>query len=345
MGNEIVQNPSESAFEKEVINEKTMTPLVSILIPCFNARTWLRQAIESSLSQTYAPVEVLMIDDGSSDDSDRIGEAFGDRITWIARENRGGNPTRNELLAMSSGQWIQYLDADDYLTPDKIDRQLESLKHAKDPDKVDVIYSPVRTDYYQGEECVAVHPPVAPVSEDPWILHSRWELTQTGGALFRKSALEDVGGWNEDQDCCQDNELFLRLLQAGKCFLPCPDAVAVYRRFEDGTVSTRKRARVVNEILRVLDLTEAHLRDTGKMTAERLNAINHHRFWLARNIWPWASGHSLEIMHQVKGLQPDFAPEPSRFAPASYRACYAVFGFAAAEGIAAAKRRILRRSS
>jgi len=315
-------------------------PLISILIPCYNAERWLTHALDSSLAQTYPKKEVIVVDDGSSDASESILKLYRGRVKVKVRENRGGNPTRNELLAMSSGIWIQYLDADDYLDRDKIGTQMAALERSGDPNEVDVIYSPVRTEYHRGSDCVAVHPPETPVSVDPWILHARWELTQTGGALFRRSALEEVGAWNEEQACCQDNELFFRLLQANKRFLPCPGAVAVYRRFEDGTVSTRRRAQVVNEILNILNQTEAHLHETNGLTVERLDAINHHRFWLARNIWPWASGQSLEIMRQVKSKQPKFRPEASRFAPTSYRFCYDLLGFTVAERLAAAKRRL-----
>jgi glycosyltransferase involved in cell wall biosynthesis len=319
-------------------------PTVSILIPAHNAADWIGQAVESALSQSYPVVEVIVVDDGSTDRTVEVLSSFGTRIQFRARGNRGGNPTRNELLAMSSGEWIQYLDADDYLDPDKVAVQMAALEQAQDQGMIDVIYSPVRTEYHRGRECVAVHPPEAPVSTDPWVLHARWELTQTGGALFRRSALEEVGAWNEDQACCQDNELFFRLLRADKRFLPCPGAVAAYRRFEGGTVSTSRREAVVEEILRILDATENYLRSASLLNPERLSAVNQHRFWLARNIWPWAPKRSAAIMQRVRDRQPSFQPEPSRFAPASYRACYRVLGFSIAESIAGLKRKLVRHA-
>ena len=104
-----------------------MLPKVSILIPCYNSERWLAQAVESALSQTYPNKEVIVVDDGSTDTSLKIIKGFGDLIHWETQKNQGGNATRNRLLELSTGQWLQYLDADDYLLPEKIGQQIEYL--------------------------------------------------------------------------------------------------------------------------------------------------------------------------------------------------------------------------
>ena len=86
---------------------------VSILIPCYNAEKWIAQCIESALNQTYANKEVIVVDDGSTDGSLDIIKNFGDKIRWETSPNRGGNAARNRLLELSSGEWLQSLDADD----------------------------------------------------------------------------------------------------------------------------------------------------------------------------------------------------------------------------------------
>src|SRR5438105_8509460 len=91
--------------------------MISILIPCFNAEKWVGQAIESSLAQTWPDKEVIVIDDGSTDSSLEVIKGFGDKIKLETGPNRGGNAARNGLLKLSQGDWIQYLEADDYLRP------------------------------------------------------------------------------------------------------------------------------------------------------------------------------------------------------------------------------------
>src|SRR5262245_27531871 len=116
-----------------------MKSLVSIGIPCFNSAQWLAQAIESALAQTFPDKEVIVVDDGSKDESVHVAKQFGDRIQLIVTANRGGNHARNCALQAARGEWIQFLDADDYLEPDKITRQ---FAEAGDGAEVDVIYSP-----------------------------------------------------------------------------------------------------------------------------------------------------------------------------------------------------------
>src|SRR5580704_15422021 len=105
-----------------------MRPLVSILIPCYNAERWVAQAIESALAQTWPEKEVIVVDDGSTDGSLGIIKQFEARIRWETGPNRGGNNTRNRLLELARGEWLQYLDADDYLLPDKVGRQMKFLE-------------------------------------------------------------------------------------------------------------------------------------------------------------------------------------------------------------------------
>src|SRR5580700_7824510 len=98
-----------------------MKPRVTICIPCFNAERWIAEAVRSALGQTWPEKEVIVVDDGSSDGSlDRLRE-FGDSILLLRGEHRGGNSARNTALRHARGEWLQFLDADDYLKPSKIE--------------------------------------------------------------------------------------------------------------------------------------------------------------------------------------------------------------------------------
>src|SRR5262245_26284876 len=101
-----------------------MKPLVSIPIPCFNAGRWIAECIQSALDQTYPHKEVIVVDDGSSDNSLEIIRGFGNRIRFETGPNRGGNVTRNRLVQLSQGEWLSFLDADDFLLQRKIEKQI-----------------------------------------------------------------------------------------------------------------------------------------------------------------------------------------------------------------------------
>ena len=120
-----------------------MTPQVSILIPCYNAEQWLSEAIESALAQTYPHTEVVVWDDGSTDESPDIIASYEPDIQWHQAPNQGGAAARNRLLERASGMWIQYLDADDYLKPDKIAQQVDCLQTTEE--EIDVVYGPITT--------------------------------------------------------------------------------------------------------------------------------------------------------------------------------------------------------
>jgi glycosyltransferase involved in cell wall biosynthesis len=105
--------------------------LVSILIPAFNAEEWIADTLRSAIAQTWEPKEIIVVDDGSSDRTLEVARKFeSDQLRVIAHEHQGAAAARNKALSLSHGEYIQYLDADDLMAPDKIARQLESLGQA-----------------------------------------------------------------------------------------------------------------------------------------------------------------------------------------------------------------------
>jgi glycosyltransferase involved in cell wall biosynthesis len=306
---------------------------VSILIPCYNAERWIAQAIQSALDQTYPNKEVIVVDDGSTDRSLEIIKRFGDRIHWETQPNQGGNITRNRLLELSSGEWLQYLDADDYLQPDKVEKQVQFLQQHP---QADIIYSPIICEYDNGDSSRQELLPI-PEPHDPWILLARWFLPQTGCPLWRKQAILEIGGWKVDQPCCQEHELYLRLLMANKRFEYCPESGSVYRQWSESTVCKRDKSLTYRQRLAIKNQLEEHLRGTHQLTQERLHAINQARFECARIIWLTNKQWAIEIIKQIRKADRYFLPSGD-CAPEIYRLMYQFLGFHAAETLAAFKR-------
>ncbi len=311
-----------------------LTNPISILIPCFNAERWIADAIRSALAQTYAPIEVIVIDDGSTDNSLDIIRRFSDRIRWETGQNRGGNPARNRLLELARGEWVQYLDADDYLLPDKIKSQVRILD---DFPETDVLYGRVTSETC-NEHGTSHDLQIIAEPRDPWILLARWYLPQTGGPLWRKSALMDVGGWKVDQPCCQEHELYLRLLVAGKRFTYCPHNGAIYRIWGNDTVSRRDAGAVRRQRRKILTEEENHLRSNGELTAPRLQAINQARFEMSRLAWREDRTAALEIFQDIISVDRHFVPlgnQPGgHHPPLTYRVLFRLLGFAGTEKVA-----------
>src|SRR5271154_2710278 len=105
-----------------------MKPLVSILIPAYNAEAWISDTLRSAIAQTWEPKEIIVVDDGSTDRTLAVARQFeSDRLTVVTQKNQGAAATRNNAFLLSKGEYIQYLDADDLMAPDKIARQLDAL--------------------------------------------------------------------------------------------------------------------------------------------------------------------------------------------------------------------------
>ena len=307
--------------------------LVSILIPCYNAERWIAQAIDSALAQTWPEKEVIVIDDGSTDGSLEVIKRYAGRIRWETGPNRGGNVARNRLLELAGGEWLQYLDADDYLLPGKVSGQMSFL--ATHPE-TDIVYGPWTTEHWSEKGSFRVLLEI-PEQRDPWMLLARWFLPQTGGPLWRRGAVVGAGGWKPDQPCCQEYELYLRLLMSGKRFVYCPESGAIYRQWGDDTVWRRDLPETSRRRLEITQRAEDFLRSRHEMTPQRLRAINQGRFDVARQAWLFDPQFAVGIIAAIRKSEPGFAPAGSA-APLHYRIVYWLFGFRVAERLAMLKR-------
>jgi len=307
--------------------------LVSILIPCFNAECWIGHCIESALAQTWSEKEVIVVDDGSTDGSLEVIQSFGDRIRFETGPNRGGNLARNRLLDLSRGDWLQYLDADDYLLPHKIEKQMQFIE--ANPG-VDVVFSRYIVETQSGEG-IRQALSLMPEPLDPWCLLMRWDLPQTGAVLWRRQAVIDAGKWKEDQPCCQENELYLRMLKAGCVFSYCTQYGATYRQWDSGSVCTNDLQEVNRRRLEIISQAEKFLILNGTMNHERIYVANQSRLEVARLVWQYDRKLALEIANTIHLSQPDF--DPGGYGKrinysAAYRFSYRRLGFQAAEVLA-----------
>jgi hypothetical protein len=309
-----------------------MSELVSILIPCYNTERWIAHAIQSALDQTYPYKEVIVVDDGSTDESANIIKSFGDRIRFEIAPHRGGNPTRNRLLELAGGEWLQYLDADDYLLPDKIERYMAEIK--KDGE-VDLMIGPCIVENTRGRR---LHRRVKriPTAGDPWILVSLSRVSSTSGPLWRRQAVIDVGRWADDQPRCQEFDLYSRLLIGGKRFAFTSYPGTVKRRWKGNAKPDRRKAQSL--IMEIQARLEEHLRSHSQLTPERQQAINEARFNLAREAWRYDSLRSMSILKVIERSQPGFIP---RQLPWAYAVLYHLLGFRGAQVIVNWRRAML----
>ncbi len=301
---------------------------VTVGIPCYNAERWIAQAIQSALDQQDVETEVIVVDDGSTDASPEIARGFGDRIKFIESGHQGGNRARNLVLQSATGDWVQYLDADDYLEPAKVITQLREADNGR---AADVIYSPVWVETLSATASTRAASDIDPDADifTQWI---RWHIPQTGGCLWRREALARLGGWKEGQPCCQEHELYLRALVAGLRFTFTPTPGAVYRIWSNDTVCRKDPLLVIHVRTGLLDTMLAHLAQRSLLTDTHRREIGRVCFEMSRTFaqHDLAAAAAWHAERKAKGLIRLAGPA----APFSYRAVYALLGFTAAEKIA-----------
>ena len=305
-----------------------MTARVTIAIPCFNAAQWIAQSVQSALDQTWPDKETIVVDDGSTDGSLAILEGFGEKIRLFRAEHRGGNHARNSALRAATGEWIQFLDADDFLLPEKIGRQFAEAANAD----ANCIFSPVLVDQ-DGRRT----PSVIDSACDAETLWLAWQLPQTGGCLWRKTALEKIGGWNEATTCCQEFELYRRAIEACLRFQFAPTPGAVYRVWSEDTLCRKDPRGIIEVRTELYRGFIACLRERNRLTDEHRALAGRACFEMARTLAKFDPAGAARYHDARKREQLIRVAGPA--APFAYRTAYHAFGFSFAEKLASTLRR------
>ena len=211
-------------------------PLVSIVIPCYNAEKFIAEAIESAFNQIYPNVEVIVIDDGSSDRSVEIIQSYGNRVRFEAIDHRGACAARNRGLQLSKGEFIQFLDADDVLLPNKLETQVPILQS----DRADLVFC---NGYLFGDD--RPQRPIkkllalpSPLGIDPFI-YCLSNGFGTEGPLHRRSYLEKVMGFREGLAGAQEYDLHIRLGAFGARLYKMDEFLYKHRNHNDPNRITR----------------------------------------------------------------------------------------------------------
>lgn len=183
-------------------------PLVSVVIPCFNAARTVADAIQSVLGQEYQNREIIVIDDGSTDGSLEVIRTFGDRVRWETGPNRGGNVARNRGIELARGELIQFLDADDILYPNRLSVMVP-VALAEGPQ----VLVASGWDLLSEDQVTLQSRPLNYTTGDPLIWLLDHDL-QTSAPLHWKSVLNSAGGFNPELKRCQEFDLHLRIFRS-----------------------------------------------------------------------------------------------------------------------------------
>lgn len=241
--------------------------MVSTIIPVHNRPQMLREAVESVLSQTYRPIEVIISDDGSTDETpqvaDSLASAHAENIRVVpSKSNQGPGPTREAGRLLAEGEFIQYLDSDDLLCPGKFEIQVKALRNHPE---CGIAYG--RTRHITMDGTVLADPFKWTGREYPtlfpWLLVDRWWCTHT--PLYRRSLCDAIGPWS-DLRWSQDWEYDGRVGSLGTRLAYCPELVSEHRlhsgirQIDQADWTTPERAK---ERKRLLGMLFTHAKRAG----------------------------------------------------------------------------------
>lgn len=218
-------------------------PLVSILIPCYNAAPWLAITLESAFAQTWPECEIVLVDDGSTDDSLAIARRFEPRgLRIFTQSNRGQSSACNHALRHARGDYIKFFDADDLLSPDAVALQVGALRDRphclaygewarfhSDPAEADFTPRPGWRDGSPVDWLVELWADAQP-------------MMQCAQFLIPRDLLDRAGGWDERLSLINDFELFTRLAVASRGIVFTPGARLYYRSGLAGSLSRSRSA-------------------------------------------------------------------------------------------------------
>jgi glycosyltransferase involved in cell wall biosynthesis len=285
-------------------------PKVSVVIPCYNAKKYIGETLECVLRQTWPIVEIIIVDDGSQDDSIAEIERFsGARVQLIRQTNAGAGVARNRGYEASGGEFIQFLDADDLIEPEKIERQVQRLI-----DHPRYVASAEWGRFYESPNETRFDPELVWRDLFPldWLALSRADglgMLFPAIWLIPRSIANAAGPWDVSLSVGDDGEYFTRVLLASDRVVFCPGARCHYRSGMRGSLSGRKSTEAWKSQFRVLELCEAHVRT--REDSERIRrgfALSWQH--LAHSCYPFQSELAerallrAELLHPIK-IKPD----------------------------------------
>lgn len=278
------------------MNMTITTPLVSIIIPTFNHRSYVCEAIDSCFLQTYSNIEVVVVDDGSTDGTgDMLREHYGDRIRYFYQNNQGLSAARNTAVQSANGEYIHLLDADDMLLPTKISRSIEVFQ--KNPEVV-LVYTQCHFVEADGKTIIPKEQPDLPAGDIfcELLCGPRGDFIPQCTTLVKRQALLELGGFNVKLAAAEDWDMWLRLA-ARSPFGVVNEPLSLYRVLPSAMHTNRIRMQTARlQVIHLARYYPGRERCLSSIEYDHLEAGRHHSLSMAL----WAEGYRAEARQHLR---------------------------------------------
>ncbi|MBI3977217.1 MAG: glycosyltransferase [Chloroflexi bacterium] len=266
--------------------------LVSAIIPAYNQAAFVSQAIESVLDQTCAEREVIVVDDGSTDETAEVVARYGDRVRQVTQANAGLAAARNTGIRHARGEYLAFLDADDVWLPQKLEAQMAVFREAPEVGLVQTGYLHVNTDLRR------LSPPVLPPADagDSLGFVLPYNRMAVLAVVLRSEWIGRVGPFETSLRACEDWDLWIRLALAGCRFATVPEALALYRLH--GANMSYDPTRMVTAAFATLDRAFKH--PTSARLGEPLKLASYREQYLKASISFEIAGDEEKAAHYLR---------------------------------------------
>lgn len=302
---------------------------VSILIPIYNKDRYIDGTINSALNQSWPNKEIIIVDDGSTDDSYKIAKSYNSNMVKVYRQkNSGAANARNIAFRKSTGDYIQYLDADDLMDADKIKFQMELLfKYNYDPDILvfggwlefddgkDLDFT-IRRDH----KCLKDYIPAYEAIIQCWKVS--FPLIPIHTFLIPRGLIEKAGEWREYYKKHEDCEFFARLLFYSKNLVCCKSSMVYYRNVEGSLSKPNSSEKIFSELQVIREITEIILSRTTSVDAKYACSLHYTEFIESR--YPLNKPYLDDAYNDLKKYGLSFLTSHRGY---SYKLLYALFGW------------------
>jgi glycosyltransferase involved in cell wall biosynthesis len=273
-----------------------VNPSVSVVIVCHNQARYLRDAIDSVIAQTVRGLEIIVVDDGSTDETPAIARSCA-AVSYIRQENRGLASARNTGLRESCGEYIVFLDADDRLLPHAVESGLDLYREHPDSG---FVFGGYRNIFDDGSAAPTDAPAIPDRDEYRHLLQGNF-IGMHGAVLYSRQVIEVAGGFNQNLHACEDYELYLRIARRWR-IRGHRAVVAEYRQHD--TNMSKDRALMLTSVLAVLAEERKQVHDRLHRQALRVG-IRVWREYYGPQLWEqWRAAPGLRALAKLFLLWP-----------------------------------------
>jgi glycosyltransferase involved in cell wall biosynthesis len=265
------------------------------------------ETLESAFIQSYPHIEIIAVDDGSNDRTSKIIHSYNNKVRGDFGPNRGVSAARNRGTALARGEFIQYLDADDLLTPDAIERRVNALRATRG----DVAYSDWERLIERSEGIFEIGEQVSWRIEDvdPSPIIAALEFWAPPAALtYRRTIVEKIGGWKEWLPIIQDARFLQDSALAGARFVHSLGVGARYRVHLSGSLSRRSSVAFASDVFRNACDLQAFFESKGGITVEERRALARIYDYVARSLFFYDKAAFRECVARLYQVEPGFRP-------------------------------------